>query len=702
MNLVIVESPTKAKTLNKFLGKDYEVMASAGHVRDLPSNKMNIDIDHDFKPHYELSEGKEQLVKKLASTAKKAKAVYLAMDPDREGEAIAYHVEYLLKKGLPKDKEFKRITFHQITKNAVEEAIAHAGKIDKKLVDAQQARRVLDRLVGYSLSPVLWRKVRRGLSAGRVQSVALRLVVEREREIEAFKPQEYWEVGVLVKPDGKEPFWVSLNSVEGKAIEAGKGDQKIYTVNSEKVVVPIVADLKSCSYKVAKVEKKEKKQSPKPPYTTSTLQQAAANAFGWTAKRTMTIAQQLYERGLITYHRTDSLNLANEAVAAARSMIETKYGPAYLPASPRYFKTKSKNAQEAHEAIRPTNADKDLKELNGDIDAAQAKLYQLIWRRFVSCQMADAIFDATRIDVEAKGHKTYGLKATGAVMKFAGWKIVYGNAKRKAQNSKPELKTENSDASNSKTEDETILPDVVAEEKLVYKDLHHEQKFTQPPPRYNDASIVKKLEELGIGRPSTYAPTIGTLISRAYMERKDRKFYPTAVGLAVVDFLSEYFKTVMDYGFTAKMEDSLDEIALGNAKWVPVIREFWNPFNKLVGEVTKNSKRVEVPVEKTGKPCPLCGDKEKGEIIIRTGRFGKFYSCSRFPECKYTANFKQTIEGMKCEKCQQGDVVIKRTRTGRTFYGCSRYPECDWASWADPRKKTEAEQGEGVKLPQKV
>lgn len=694
MKLLIVESPTKAKTLSKFLGKDYEVRASRGHIRDLPSNKMNIDIEKDFAPHYELAEGKGEVVAELQNLAGKANEILLAMDPDREGEAIAYHVRHILQKSM-KDEvkgKFKRITFHQITKAAVEEAIGHAGGVNQKLFEAQQARRVLDRLVGYSLSPVLWRKVRRGLSAGRVQSVALRLVVEREREIEAFKPQEYWPIAVQVKSDksAEALFWAELVEVAGKKAVVGKGDERKFLINSETIAKPIIADLKKAGYSVTEVKRKENKRSPKPPYTTSTLQQAASNTMGWTAKRTMSVAQKLYEKGLITYHRTDSLHLAPEAVKAAREYVEPKYGNQYLPEKPRFYKTKSKSAQEAHEAIRPTDVNV-VPGDNGKMDAGAKKLYGLVWRRFVSSQMSDAILDATTIEVAAKGKKEYSLRASGSVIKFDGWKVLYkGNSKSKARNSK---QIENLNDPNAS--DDVVLPEVEAGEKLKYKDLSAEQKFTTPPPRYNDASLVKALEQLGIGRPSTYAPTIATLMGRGYMERTDRKFFPTAVGTTVTDFLAKHFEQIMDYGFTAEMEDDLDKIAEGKKEWVPMMKTFWKPFDGLVQKVTKEADRVKVPVEKLGKKCPECGKKEGGEQVIRTGRFGKFISCSRFPECKFTAKLEKKVKGEKCEKCTKGDVVVKRTRKGKTFYGCSRYPDCDWASWTKPGTESKVKKGKG-------
>lgn len=674
MNLVIVESPTKAKTLTKFLGSDYLVAASMGHIRDIPSNKMNIDVEGDFEPTYELSAGKSKAVAQLRSLANKASRIYLATDPDREGEAIAYHVRYVLEKAAKgkTKKEFVRITFHQITKAAVEEAIAHAGAVDMKLVDAQQARRVLDRLVGYSLSPVLWKKVRRGLSAGRVQSVALKLVVEREGAIEAFKEKEYWEVRVKVSKVGKVAgeFWADLVEVDGQPIVAGKGDDRKFVVNDKRIAGPIVADLERAGYKVLSVDRKERKQYAKPPYTTSTLQQAAGNKLSWTAKRTMSVAQKLYEQGLITYHRTDSFHLAGEAVDAARGYIGGKFGSEFVPEKPNFYRTRSKSAQEAHEAIRPTEVM--LNPGKMEADAAGQKLYAMIWRRFVACQMSPAAVDATSVNVEGSGEKKYKLKASGSILKFAGWRKVYGRG--------------NGD------DGDIVLPEVGEGESLEYKDLASQQKFTQPPARYNDASLVKTLEELGIGRPSTYAPTISTIISRGYIERKEKRFFPTAVGGTVVDFLSKNFKGIMDYGFTAGMEGDLDKIAEGKREWVKVIREFWKPFISQVKTVEKEAKRAAIPVEKTGKKCPKCGE---GELVIRAGKFGKFLSCSRFPECKFTQNYREVIDGIVCSKCQKGEVVVKRTRKGRTFYGCSRYPECDWASWTDPRQKDGQErQGE--------
>lgn len=657
-NLVIVESPTKTKTLKKYLGDGFVVESSVGHIRDLPKSKLGVDVDNNFEPEYIQVKGKSKVTSKLKSEAAKAEVIYLATDPDREGEAISWHIaELLAEKSKIKDlkSKLKRISFHEITKTAVEEAMKHPRDVDMALVDAQQARRVLDRLVGYKLSPVLWKKVRRGLSAGRVQSVALRMVVEREREIEAFKPQEYWEINVQVATGKKDEFAISLYEVDGKKFEA----------DSETKVKPVVADLKKAKYVVESVEKKERSRSPYPPFITSTLQRAAATFLGWSGKQTMQVAQQLYEAGLITYHRTDSVNLANEAVAAAREMIEKEFGKTHVPETPNYYKTKSKSAQEAHEAIRPTDAKKREigDELNGKLEERHEKLYRLIWRRFIACQMKPSIFDQTTVVVMAD--KKYRLKAVGSVVKFEGWRKAYEEA----------VKSD---------EAEVILPSVETNDPLTYINLTDEQKFTQPPPRYNDASLVKELEKRGIGRPSTYASIISVLVDRGYVERQEKRFFPTVIGITVVDFLVEHFKEVMDYDFTAEMEEDLDRIALGEKQWREVMAVFWKPFVKQLETTEEKAKRVEIPVEQTGEKCPDC---KEGDLIIRTGRFGKFISCSRFPECKYTAKFVEKLEGFMCPECG-AEVVVKRTKRGRTFYGCSTYPTCDWASWQDPRANT--------------
>ncbi|HSX49139.1 MAG TPA: type I DNA topoisomerase [Candidatus Saccharimonadales bacterium] len=650
MNLIIVESPTKAKTLGKFLGESYEVEATMGHIKDLPKSKLGIDVKDNFKPNYEEMPKKLSVIKVLQRNAKKAKMVYIATDPDREGEAIASHVKEIIG-----DKDSKRITFHEITKEAVEEALAHPREIDKNLVDAQIGRRVLDRLVGYELSPLLWKKVRRGLSAGRVQSVAVRLIVEKEKEIEKFKPVEYWQIFCDVKTKDKKNFTVELAKKE---------------IGDKKTSDQIVSDLEKAKYVIAEVKKRESRKSPYPPFTTSTMTQSAAINFGWSAKRTMRVAQNLYEEGLITYHRTDSTNIAGVAVSKARTFIKKEYGDKYLPDSPLFYKTKSKVAQEAHEAIRPTNPGLITKE---DLASDNKKLYQLVWRRFVACQMSKSVFDQTTIEVKADD---YLLRASGQIMKFDGWRKV--------------MPLKNSG-------DEVELPEVVKGDKLDLVKVSPIQKFTEPPARFNEASIIKTLEKLGIGRPSTYAPIITTIQLRQYVEKKEGRFYATPVGIAVTEFLMGNFPEVLDYKFTADMEDSLDKVADGKKEWEKEIKTFYSPFHKKLDDVTKNAKRIAIPTEKLGEKCPEC---KEGDLVIRIGRFGKFISCSRFPDCKYTAKYLEKI-GIKCPKCNEGDVIVKKTSRGRQFFGCSRYPDCDYASWKNPKlekpKKEKKDQSNKLK-----
>ncbi len=679
MDLIIVESPTKARTLSRFLGPDFRIEASMGHVRDLPENKLGVDEKQDFTPEYVVSDKKAETVKMLQEAANKAKTVILATDPDREGEAIAFHISELLK-GQMKDKssEIKdkkrgmgngggrmpRITFHEITQGAVQEALAHPGEINMQLVDAQQARRVLDRLVGYKLSPLLWRKVRKGLSAGRVQSVAVRLIVEREREILAFKQEEYWEVIAKFTPQLQEerPF-------EAKLVRIG---EKVAEIKTKGDAERIVAELKTLEHKVGSVETKEVRRYPYPPFTTSTLQQAAANLFSWSAKRTMQIAQALYEEGLITYHRTDSLNLAAEAVKEARSYIGKEFGNKYLPEAPRFYKTKSKVAQEAHEAIRPTQVSGSRGQ---GLDRDKQRLYELIWKRFMACQMAEAVYEQTSVDITAQrsgetqdsgfrtqekkqengDNRNYLFRANGSKQIFEGWQTLY-------------------------KKEEMELPPLSVGDLLKLLGLLPSQHFTEPPPRYTEASLIKILEEYGIGRPSTYAPIISTVQERQYVEKVDKKFQPTNLGLAVNDFLVANFPNVFDYQFTAKMEDELDEIANGQKQWVPVIREFYDPFKELLTKVGETAERVKVEVETSDEVCPNDG----APLIGRIGRFGRFLACSKFPECKFTKPFQKKID-MKCPKCGTGDVIVRRTRSKKSFYGCSRYPDCDFASWTKPK-----------------
>ncbi len=648
MNLIIVESPTKAKTLGKFLGGEYSVEATAGHIKDLPKSKLGIDVENNFKPDFADIPRKKDVIKKLKSEGKKAKIVYLATDPDREGEAIAQHVHDVLNS----NSKIKRITFHEITKEALEEALADPHEINVNLVDAQIARRVLDRLVGYKLSPLLWKKVRRGLSAGRVQSVAVRLIVEKEREIKAFKSEEYWEIFSEVKGRTGEAdeFVVQLIKVGGKTAEVKN------KIDADK----IISGLEKAKYKIFDVRKKEVSKSPYPPFTTSTMTQAAARIFGWSSKRTMSIAQKLYEEGLITYHRTDSFNLSNQAVDAARKFIEKEYGKNYLPISPKFYKTTSKVAQEAHEAIRPTNINQQSATDHQPQD--ENRLYKLIWSRFVACQINSSLYDETVIDVEALPGE-YLLRASGQIMKFDGWRKVI--------------------PAKLDTDEIVKLPEVSKDEDLKLIKTWGDQKFTLAPARYNEASLIKTLEKLGIGRPSTYAPTISTIQIRNYVEKSEGKFFPTTVGEAVNDFLISNFPDVFEYKFTAGMEDDLDRVANGETKWTGVIKEFFKPLEKRIETVDKKAKRVKIETEKLGKKCPEC---KEGELVIRLGRFGKFISCSRFPDCKYTEKYLEKV-GVKCPECKVGDVIIKKTSKGRKFFGCSRYPECKYASWRSPKKE---------------
>ena len=651
-NLVVVESPVKARTLNRFLGKDYLVLSSMGHVRDLPKSKLGVKIEKDkFIPEYVPVVQKTEMAKKIKQEAKKAKKIIIATDPDREGEAIAWHISEILE--CKDTKILERVTFHEITKSAIEKALAHPGKIDMQLVDAQQARRVLDRLVGYKLSPLLWRKIRRGLSAGRVQSVAVRLIVDREREIEKFVAEEYWDIAARLrrhlggKKEGAPTFLAKLTNVNGEKA----------TVKNSKQADGIASDLEKANYEVASTEKKEALRRPAPPFTTSTMQQKAAQVLRFSSKRTMRVAQSLYEKGLITYHRTDSFNLAKEAQTMIRQYINSTYGEKYLPAKPRFYKTKSKVAQEAHEAIRPTKINKESPDLARD----EARLYELIFKRAVACQMATAVWDQTKVKVQATVEKNiYILTAEGKVMKFDGWLVVYGGIGTGVEERLPALK---------KSDDLDLI-------KVV-----SEQKFTKPSARYTEASLIKTLEEKGIGRPSTYASIISTIQWRQYVEKQEGKFQPTSLGLTVNDFLMDYFSQIMDYQFTARIEDDLDNIARGEKKWMSVVAEFYHPFAEKLEGVSQVAERVRVPAEATGEKCPKC---QKGSLVIRVGKFGKFISCSRFPDCKYTAPFVFKLEGFKCEKCD-GDVIIKKTKKGKQFYGCSNWPKCDWASWRKPK-----------------
>lgn len=654
MDLVIVESPTKAKTLSRFLGREYVIEASMGHVRDLPEKGggLAIDVEHNFEPTYQVLSSKKKRVAELKKLAKNAGTIYLATDPDREGEAIAYHVEFLLKGENPKSKNtniFKRVTFHEITKTAIQEALQHPGIVNMDLVNAQQARRVLDRLVGYTLSPVLWKKVRRGLSAGRVQSVAVRLIVEREAEIKAFKPDEYWEIYVDLSTKS-EMLRVELSRINGRAVKITSNDQ----------ASAIVGELNSAQYVVSAVTQDEQKSSPLPPFTTSLLQRAGSNMFGYSAKQTMQIAQSLYERGLITYHRTDSYNLAAEAVASAREYISRTYGAEYVPDVVRVYKTKAASAQEAHEAIRPTDVS-----ATPTLEGRDKKLYELIRARFLQCQMSDARFDKTTVLIDAKVDQggQYELKADVKRLIFDGYMKL------------------------GRMSDDVFLPQVASGQTLQLTKVDPVQKFTQPPARFSEASIIKELEKRGIGRPSTYAAIISTIQDRGYVTKEEKRFYPTAVGEAVVAFLVTNFESVMAYEFTAGMEQDLDLVAEGKKEWVTVVREFWKPLSTKVANVEETGARVKVAVEGTGDKCPTCLE---GEVVIRTGKFGKFLSCSRYPDCTYKAQYVEYAPGgVLCPTCG-GRVVIKKSRKGK-FYGCEKYPTCTWAAWKLPVKAQASE-----------
>jgi len=656
MKLVIVESPTKAKTISRYLGKGYQVLSSYGHIRDLPIKGLGIDVKKDFEPEYVIPEKAKKAAKALKDTAKKADLVILATDGDREGEAIAWHILHILKLS---ESDYERIIFHEITKKAIEKALKKPRKIDLKLVDAQQARRILDRLVGYKLSPFLWKKVVRGLSAGRVQSVTVRLIVDREREIEAFKPDEYWSIEAQLKKDGEDEFIAQLVKEGAKSIPK-------LGIKDKKGADQIIENLKDAQYKIADIRSKEIQRHPNPPFTTSTLQQEAARKLGYSSQQTMRIAQQLYEgvglskgsTGLITYHRTDSLNISGEALKKAHDFIQETFGSKYSLPTPRVFKTKSKGAQEAHEAIRPTRPGREPDKIKGKLDRRQFRLYDLIWKRFMASQMTPSVLDSTSIDIEAKGKlkKSYLFRATGSVIKFDGFLKVYPSKFK-----------------------ENLLPKLTKNEILELIKLLSEQHFTKPPARYTEASLIKTLEEYGIGRPSTYAPTINTIQKRGYTEKDDQKrFVPTEVALTVTDLLKENFSQIVDVEFTATIEEDLDEIARGKKDWQKTIKEFYEPFIANVKEKTKTVEKIKFE-EKTDKKCPKC----KAPMVIKLGRFGKFYSCSKFPECKHSAPIINSTD-VKCPECKKGDIIERKTRKGKTFYSCSKYPKCKYALWDKP------------------
>lgn len=641
MKLVIVESPTKAKTISKFLGEDFKVVASFGHVRDLPEHKFGVDVKNNFKPTYVIIPKAKERIKELEKEVKRAKLVLLSTDPDREGEAIAYHLAYLL--GLGKKKPYWRIVFHEITEQAIKEALKNPRKIDMNLVCAQQARRILDRIVGYELSPLLWRKVAKGLSAGRVQSVAVRLIVEREREIQKFVPQEYWTIEAILKKDTSE-FKATLTKKNGKQIPQ-------LGIKNEKEAKKIVEELRDAKFEVLSVEKKEKKRNPPEPFMTSTMQQTLATKFGWPAEKTMQIAQQLYEMGFITYMRTDSLNLSELALKMAKDYILENFGEKYY--EKRQYKTKSKVAQEAHEAIRPTDVERSPETLEEKLDSQQLKLYDLIWRRFLASQMKEAIFDQTKVEIKAKN---YIFSATGQILKFDGFLKIYP------------MKFE-----------EEELPPLEKGEILKLIKILPTQHFTQPPPRYTEASLIKELEKHGIGRPSTYAAILATIQERNYVKKDEKKrFYPTPVGILVNDLLVKHFPDIVDIKFTAKMEDDLDKIANGEKNWVETLKEFYFPFEENLKKKYKEIRGAGI-LEKTEKKCPKCG----AQLFVRVSKYGRFLACSNYPKCKYTLDL-ESATGILCPKCKKGEILKRKSKKGKIFWECSNYPKCDFVLWEKP------------------
>ena len=658
--LVIVESPAKATTIQKYLGDGYEVMASMGHIRDLPKSKLGVDVDHDFAPVYENIKGKEDLIKKLKAAAKKSDSVLLATDPDREGEAISWHLAELL--GVDVSKE-NRVIFTEITKNGVKNGIEHPRRINMQLVDAQQARRVLDRIVGYKISPFLWKKVRKGLSAGRVQSVAVRMVVDREEEIHAFKPEEYWSIDAMVgkkeskKKSEKKPFPAKYYGADGKKA----------AIKTQEQAGAILEELKAQPFVVSGIKKGVRRRSPAPPFITSTLQQDASRRLGFQAKRTMKVAQELYEGveidglgavGLITYMRTDSLRIADEALESAAQYIRQTFGDAYALQKPRTFKTK-KNAQDAHEAIRPTMIELEPGKVKANLTSDQYKLYKLIWERFIATQMANALLDTVSVDIAAGRHL---FKASGFSVKFDGFTALYV------------------ESTDSDEESATRLPPLEEGEVLEVAQLAPNQHFTQPPPRFTEASLIKELEENGIGRPSTYASTLSTILQRGYVEREQKALKPTALGEVTTKLMKEQFKDIVDLDFTAGMEQRLDEVEDGKIKWEGVLSSFYGDFADTLKQAEKNMEgtRMKVPDEETDVVCELCGRK----MVIKHGRYGKFLACPGFPECRNTKPYFEKI-GVACPKCGK-DIVLKKTKKGRKYYGCIDNPDCDFMVWQRP------------------
>ncbi|MEW8097784.1 MAG: type I DNA topoisomerase [Candidatus Thiodiazotropha endolucinida] len=718
MNLVIVESPAKAKTIKKYLGGNFEVMASYGHVRDLIPKEGAVDPDKGFAMKYQVIERNDRHVQAITKALKKSEALYLATDPDREGEAISWHLSELLKqRGKLKDKPVYRVVFNEITKKAVNDAISNPRELSHELVDAQQARRALDYLVGFNLSPLLWKKVRRGLSAGRVQSPALRMIVEREQEIEAFKAEEFWTIEADTEKE-KQVFSARLTHYRGEKLEKFSITDELSAKAAEKQLL----QAGSGGLLVDKVEKKQRRRNPAPPFTTSTLQQEAARKLGFTTQRTMRTAQQLYEGvdvgqgtvGLITYMRTDSVHLADEALAEIRELISKRYGTDQLPPSVRHFKTKSKNAQEAHEAVRPTSVMRIPEEIKSHLTKDQARLYELIWKRSVACQMIHATIHTVAADLQCGEGNTF--RANGSVIAKPGFITVY---------------QEGLDDGAKSDSDEKLLPPLKEGETLPLKAIRPEQHFTEPPPRYSEASLVKALEEYGIGRPSTYASIISTLQDREYVVLEKKRFKPTDVGRVVNRFLTDYFTRYVDYDFTANLEDELDAVSRGEEDWIPLLSKFWGPFKEQIDHTQENVKRSDVTHEALDEACPSCGsplsirlgrhgrfigctnyptcdytrdlnadtsEKEEpevvegrscpecsAELVIKRGRYGKFIGCSNYPKCRYIEPLEKPEDtSVTCPKCNKGTLLKRKSRRGKIFYSCSTYPDCDYAVWNEP------------------
>ncbi len=654
-NLVIVESPAKAKTIKKYLGKDYDVLASMGHVRDLSPTRLSVDVKNHFAPRYEVIKGKEKLVDELKKAAQASDFVYLATDPDREGEAISWHLAYLL--GLELDKN-NRVEFNEITKTGVKTGMEHPRAIDKDLVDAQQARRILDRLVGYKLSPFLSQKIRRGLSAGRVQSVALRIIVDREEEIRAFKPEEYWSIDAKFIPKGsRKTFTASLyGNAQGKL-----------SIGTKQQADQILADLEGAQYTVLKVKNGTRKKTPAPPFITSTLQQEASRKLGFQPRRTMKVAQELYEGvelpqlgavGLITYMRTDSLRISNDALQEAAEYIQKRFGEKYLPSKPRVFKSRA-NAQDGHEDIRPTMPSLEPEKVKDSLTADQYKLYKLVWERFTACQMADCVQKTTQADIIANG---YIFKASGYKVDFDGFTILYVEGK------------------DTDDEKEKQLPALEKDMPLKLREIVPNQHFTQPPARYTEASLIKALEEYGIGRPSTYAATITTITGREYVKREGKTLVPTELGEVSTKLMKERFPKIVNLKFTAQMEQDLDKIEKGSEEWISLLDSFYGEFEKTLKKAKTDMEGVKIQLkeDETDIVCELCGRK----MVVKVGRYGKFIACPGYPECKNIKKYVQET-GVTCPKCG-GKVIVRKTKKGKPFYGCDQYPECDFVSWSEP------------------